>query len=88
MPCIVRNLTDEEAIAQMVEDNTNQRENILPNERAKVLQMQLEAIKKQGARTGNGQRSNEIVAECHEVCTRIRKIIVDSAMVFVVYGRL
>lgn len=27
MPCIVRNLTDEQAITQMVEDNTNQREN-------------------------------------------------------------
>ena len=63
MPCIIRNMTDEQAITQMVEDNTNQRENILPSERAKALQMQLEAIKKQGARTGNGQRSNEVVAE-------------------------
>ena len=27
MPCIVRDLTDEQAITQMVEDNTNQREN-------------------------------------------------------------
>lgn len=43
MPCIVRNLTDEQAITQMVEDNTNQRENILPSERAKALKMQLEA---------------------------------------------
>lgn len=40
MPVIVRNLTDEQAITQMVEDNTNQRENILPSERAKALQMQ------------------------------------------------
>ena len=37
MPCIVRNLTDEQAITQMVEDNTNQRDSILPSERAKVL---------------------------------------------------
>jgi len=29
MPCIVRSLTDEQAITQMAEDNTNQRENIL-----------------------------------------------------------
>ena len=50
MPCIVRNLTDEQAITQMVEDNTNQRENILPSERAKALKMQLEAIKHQGAK--------------------------------------
>ncbi|MFR2823949.1 MAG: ParB/RepB/Spo0J family partition protein [Enterocloster bolteae] len=70
MPCIVRNLTDEQAITQMVEDNTNQRENILPSERAKALKMQLEAIKHQGAQETSGQidpkeagkRSNEIVA--------------------------
>ena len=65
MPCIVRNLTDEEAITQMVEDNTNQRDQILPSERAKALEMQLDAIKRQGVRDGDGkgQRSNEIVAE-------------------------
>ncbi|MEW3582630.1 ParB N-terminal domain-containing protein, partial [[Clostridium] symbiosum] len=34
MPCIVRNLTDDEAITQMVEDNLNQREEILPSEKA------------------------------------------------------
>ena len=70
MPCIVRNLTDEQAITQMVEDNTNQREHILPSERAKALKMQLEAIKHQGAREASGpvdpqeagKRSNEIVA--------------------------
>jgi len=44
MPCIVRNLTDDEAITQMVEDNLNQREEILPSERAKALKMQLEAM--------------------------------------------
>ena len=72
MPCIVRDLTDEQAITQMVEDNTNQRENILPSERAKALKMQLEAIKHQGAKEATsgqldpkdaGRRSNEIVAE-------------------------
>lgn len=70
MPCIVRNMTDEQAITQMVEDNTNQRENILPSERAKALHMQLEAIKKQGARTGNGQRSNEVVAERNKMTVK------------------
>jgi len=64
IPCIVRNLTDEQAITQMVEDNTNQRENILVSERAKALKMQLEAIKRQGARDGgNGQRSDDIVGQ-------------------------
>ncbi len=70
MPAIVRNLTDEQAITQMVEDNTNQRENILPSERAKALKMQLEAIKQQGARTGNGQRSNEVVAERNKMTVK------------------
>lgn len=70
IPCIVRNMTDEEAITQMVEDNTNQRENILPSERAKALKMQLEAIKRQGARSGNGQRSNEVVAERNKMTVK------------------
>ena len=78
IPCIVRILSDEQAITQMVEDNTNQRSTILPSERAKALKMQLDAIKRQGARRdrSSGQpgskkegadelhkRSNEIVAE-------------------------
>lgn len=78
MPCIVRNLTDEQAITQMVEDNTNQRENILPSERAKALKMQLEAIKHQGARDTSGQidpkdagkRSNEIVAKRNKMTVK------------------
>ena len=79
MPCIVRNLTDEQAITQMVEDNTNQRENILPSERAKALKMQLDAIKHQGAREATsgqldpkdaGRRSNEIVAERNKMTVK------------------
>ena len=79
MPCIVRDLTDEQAITQMVEDNTNQRENILPSERAKALKMQLEAIKHQGAKEAisgqldpkdAGRRSNEIVAERNKMTVK------------------
>ena len=79
MPCIIRNLTDEQAITQMVEDNTNQRENILPSERAKALKMQLEAIKHQGAKNFTsgqidpkdaGKRSNEIVAERNKMAVK------------------
>lgn len=56
----------------MVEDNTNQRENILPSEKAKALKMQLEAIKRQGVRdgSGNGQRSNEIVAQRNKMTVK------------------
>ena len=79
MPCIVRDLTDEQAITQMVEDNTNQREHILPSERAKALKMQLEAIKHQGAKEATsgqldpkdaGRRSNEIVAERNKMTVK------------------
>lgn len=70
-PCIVRPLTDEQAIQQMVEDNVNNRE-ISTMELAKALKMQLEAIKHQGARqaiegqdfsTDIEKRSNEVIAE-------------------------
>lgn len=72
MPCIIRKLTDEQAITQMVEDNTNQRENILPSEKAKALKMQLDAIKRQGVRdaNGNGQRSNEVVAQRNKMTVK------------------
>ena len=77
MPCIVRNLTDDEAITQMVEDNLNQREEILPSERAKALKIELEAIKHQGSRTSGqidpkdaGKRSNEIVAERNKMAVK------------------
>ena len=49
MPCIVRNLTDDEAIIQLVDSNA-QRENALPSERAKAYKMRLEAIKRTAGR--------------------------------------
>lgn len=50
MPCIVRNMTDDEAILAMTDDNLRQRETIFPSEKAMSLKMQYEAIKHQGAR--------------------------------------
>ena len=50
MPCIVRSLTDDEAIIQLVDSNA-QREDVLPSERAKAYKMRLDAIKRQGARS-------------------------------------
>ena len=50
MPCIVRNMTDDEAILAMTDDNLRQRETILPSEKAMSLKMQYEAIKHQGER--------------------------------------
>ena len=50
LPVIVRDLTDEQAVAMMVDANIH-RENILPSERAFAYKMKLEAVKKQGQRT-------------------------------------
>ena len=50
MPCIVRELDNNEAVIQMVDANA-QREEVLPSERAKAYQLRLEAIKRQGQRT-------------------------------------
>lgn len=50
MPCIVRELTDEEATIIMVDSNL-QRETILPSEKAYAYKMKLDALKRQGERT-------------------------------------
>ena len=47
IPCIVRDLTDDEATIIMVDSNM-QREKILPSERAFAYKMKLEAMKHQG----------------------------------------
>lgn len=82
VPCVIRNMTDEEAVLAMVESNFNQRAEILPSERAKALKMQLKAIKRQGARDDlsasgqlgpkleNGQRSNAVVAERNKMTVK------------------
>ncbi len=49
MPCIVRDLSDDEAIIVMVDSNM-QREKILPSEKAFAYKMKLEAEKHQGKR--------------------------------------
>ena len=68
MPCIVRNMTDDEAILAMTDDNLRHRERILPTEKAAALKQQVEAIKHQGARPGEddrdaGKRSTQIVGD-------------------------
>ena len=68
MPCIVRNMTDDEAILAMTDDNLRHREKIVPTERGAALKQQVEAIKHQGARPGEadkdaGKRSTQIVGD-------------------------
>ena len=67
---IVKDLTDEEATILMVDSNENQREEILPSEKAFAYKMKLEAMNKQAGRPkGNmtpvvsEKRTNEIVGE-------------------------
>lgn len=72
MPCIVRELDDDEATIIMVDSNL-QRESILPSEKAFAYKMKLEAMKRQGQRTDltsaqvgrklGGKESREILAE-------------------------
>lgn len=50
VPCIIRELTDDEAIIVMVDSNL-QREQVLPSEKAFAYKMKLEAMKRQGMRT-------------------------------------
>ena len=72
IPCIVRNLTDDEAIIVMVDSNL-QREKILPSEKAFAYKMRLEAVNRQAGRpkkenltpvvSKKNPRTNEQLAE-------------------------
>lgn len=85
IPCIVRNLTDDEATIIMVDSNL-QRETILPSEKAFAYKMKLDAMKRQGQRSdltsatklqkSAGKTSREILAEqAGESHEQIRKYI-------------
>lgn len=72
IPCIIRELSDEEATILMVDSNL-QRETILPSEKAFAYKMKLDAMKRQGQRTDltcataghklKGVKSRDILAE-------------------------
>lgn len=51
MPCIVRSLTDDEAILQMVSTNLQQRKKLLPSEKAQAYKLQMDAMNRQGFRS-------------------------------------
>ena len=82
MPCIVRNLSDDQAVIVMVDSNL-QREEILPSEKAFAYKMKLEAMNRQGKRTDltstplvSKFRTNEILAqEAGESRETIRRYI-------------
>ena len=72
LPCIVRDMTDDEAIIVMVDSNL-QREKILPSEKAFAYKMKLDAMRRQAGRPPKnnsvpvgqnfGQTSREALAE-------------------------
>lgn len=73
IPCIVRNLTDDEAIILMVDSNL-QREKIMPSEKAFAYKMKLDAMKRQAGRPSKnnsvpvaqdlkGKTSREVLGE-------------------------
>lgn len=83
--CIVRDLTDDEAVIIMVDSNL-QREQILPSEKAFAYKMRLEAMKRQGQRTDltsdplgpklSGMRSNkELASQSPDGKTQIQRYI-------------
>ena len=86
IPCIVRQLTDDEATIIMVDSNV-QREQILPSEKAFAYKMKLDAMKRQAGRPRKdnsapvgpnliGTRSNlELAAESPDSKTQIQRYI-------------
>lgn len=86
VPCIVRELTDDEAIIIMVDSNL-QRERVLPSEKAFAYKMKLDAMKRQAGRPSkengatvlphfSGKKSRQILAEqSGESHEQIRKYI-------------
>lgn len=85
MPCVVRDLTDDEAVIIMVDSNL-QREKVLPSEKAFAYKMKLDAMKRQGKRLDltsdplgqklKGRISVEVLADdANESKTQIQRYI-------------
>ena len=103
MPCIVRNLTDDEAIIAMVDANL-QRDKILPSEKARAYKMKLDAMKRKAGRPTKdnsapvgpnfGTRSNEeLAAQSPDSKTQIQRFIrlnelIDPILSMVDEGKL
>ena len=91
IPCIVRNLTDDEAIIIMVDSNL-QRERILPSEKAFAYKMKLDAMKRQAGRPSHnsvpvaqnygGKTSRELLGEqVGESQDQVRRYIRLTALI-------
>lgn len=75
IPCLVRDLTDDEAVIIMVDSNL-QREKILPSEKAFAYKMKLEAMKRQA---GRPTKENGVPVGHHSLMGKSREILAQSS---------
>jgi len=75
IPCLVRDLTDDEAVIIIVDSNL-QREKILPSEKAFAYKMKLEAMKRQA---GRPTKENGVPVGHHSLMGKSREILAQSS---------
>ena len=75
IPCIVRDLTDDEAIIVMVDSNL-QRERVLPSEKAFAYKMKLDAMRRQA---GRPSKENGVPLGHHFQQGKSREILADNS---------
>lgn len=75
MDCIVRELTDEEAIIIMVDSNL-QREQILPSEKAFAYKMKLDAMRRQA---GRPNQDNSVPVGHHSLVGKSRELLAANS---------
>lgn len=85
LPCLSRNLTDDEAVIIMVDTNLKQRQHILPSEKAWAYKLKLDAMKRQGTR--NDLTSRPLGEKLYSV-EELSKGVDDSARQIHRYIRL
>lgn len=75
IPCIVRDLTDDEAVIIMVDSNL-QRERVLPSEKAFAYKMKLDAMRRQA---GRPSKENSVPLGHHFQQGKSREILADNS---------
>lgn len=75
IPCIVRDLTDDEAVIIMVDSNL-QREHVLPSEKAFAYKMKLDAMRRQA---GRPSKENGVPLGHHFQQGKSREILADNS---------
>ena len=68
VPCILKDVDDDEAVLIVTDSNLNQREELLPSEKAFAYKMQMEALKKQGKNTEKYEEESDDCAEIQNNC--------------------